>query len=176
MNKRLFLIGTTHTYQYGARNTWRKDAPCTQEAEAAFRVLLKESVTRVEAQGIAEEMNVQFLSEAGKFASVPQLIATELQLPHVFCEPDRCERKALGIAPEDHIRLLAQVNGASEENVERALAKQFQQRESVWVERVNGLGAWPVLFVCGADHVCSFSESLAQAGVECEILHADWQV
>ena len=175
MSRRLLLIGTSHTYQYGAGNAWSKKAPCTREAEEAFRQVMTAAAAKYGVRGIAEEMNEQGLAEAEKSASVPQLMARSLGLSHVFCEPDRRESVALGIEQENEIRVSAHLNGRSEEDVQIALREQFLKRESVWLQRVEELGAWPVLFICGANHVPSFSALLGQSGVSCEVLHADWQ-
>ncbi|OGB35391.1 MAG: hypothetical protein A3F78_13345 [Burkholderiales bacterium RIFCSPLOWO2_12_FULL_61_40] len=176
MNGCVFLIGTSHTYQYGAGNAWSKKAPCSPEADEAFRNVLMAAVSTHALRGIAEEMNEQFLAEAKVTASVPQLIAKQLGLPHAFCEPNRRERVALGIEQENEIRVSARLNGRSEEYVAKALKEQFEKRESVWLQRVERLNAWPVLFVCGANHVSSFSALLAREKVFCEVLHADWQI
>lgn len=174
MSKRLALIGTSHTYQYGAGNAWSKKAPCTREAEQAFRGVLSAAVVKHGVRCIAEEMNEQGLAEAEMPTSVPQLLAGSLGLPHLFCEPDRRERITLGIEQENEIRISAYLNGKSEEHVAIALKEQFLKRESVWLQRVEQLGTWPVLFICGANHVPSFSVLLERKGVECEVLYADW--
>ena len=175
MKKRLVLIGTSHTYQYGAGNAWSSKAPCTPEAEQAFRKMLTDIAVKHRVGGIAEEMNEDGLAEAEKLASVPQIIAGILGLPHIVCELNRQERVVLGIEQENEIRISAFLNGKSEEDVEVALKEQFLRRESVWLERVEALGTWPVLFICGANHVPSFSALLRQRGVDCEVLDADWQ-
>lgn len=174
MSKRLVLIGTSHTFQYGAGNAWSRKAPCTAEAEQAFRDVLVEAISRFCLRCVAEEMNEQCLAEAEKPASVPQLVARSLGLPHVLCEPNLGERMVLGIEPENAIRVSAFLNDKTEEDVVAALKEQFRKRESVWLQRVEHLGTWPVLFVCGANHVPSFSALLEQNGVGCEVLHADW--
>lgn len=175
MRKRLVLVGTSHTYQYGAGNAWSSKATCTPEAEQAFRKMLIDAAAKHGVGGIAEEMNEDGLAEAEKSASVQQLIAGILGLPHMFCELNRQERLVLGIEQENEIRISAFMNGKSLEDVEAALKEQFLRRESVWLQRVEALGAWPVLFICGANHVPSFSTLLRQRGVECEVLDADWQ-
>ena len=175
MNKRLVLIGTSHTYQYGAGNAWSSKAPCTPEDEQVFRKMLTDVAVKHRVGCIAEEMNEDGLAEAEKSASVPQIIAGILGLPHIFCELNRQERVALGIEQENDIRISAFLNGKSEGDVEAALKEQFHRRESVWLERVEALGTWPVLFICGANHVPSFTALLQQSGVECEVLYADWQ-
>lgn len=175
MKKRLLLIGTRHTYQYGAGNAWNSEAPCTPEDEHAFRQMLTDVVAEHNVCCIAEEMNEDGLAEANKIESVPQIIAGILGLPHVFCELNRRERVALGIRQENDIRIAAFFDEKSEEYVEAALKDQFHRRESVWLDRVEAIGTWPVLFICGANHVPSFAALLQEAGVECEVLYLNWK-
>ena len=124
---------------------------------------------------IAEEMNEDGLAEAKKSESVPQSIAGILGFPHVFCELNRQERLALGIKQENEIRISAFFNEKSEGYVEAALKDQFHRRESVWLDRIEAVGTWPVLFICGANHVLSFAALLQEAGVECEVLYPNWK-
>lgn len=175
MSKRLFLIGTSHTYQYGAAEAASKNASCSREAEKAFRQAIAAAVKEHSITSIAEELNMQALAEVERTASVPQLMAISLGLPHVYCEPDRHERVALGIEQENTIRVFAHLNRKSEEDVQVALMEQFLKRESVWRERIEKLDIWPVLFICGANHVSSFSSLIEQSGVSCEVIHSDWQ-
>jgi hypothetical protein len=175
MKKRLILIGTRHTYQYGAGNAWNSEAPCTPKNEQVFRTMLTDVAAKHRVGCIAEEMNEDGLAEAERSASVPQIIADILGLPHIFCELNRRERVILGVKQENDICISAFLNGKSEEDVEAALKEQFHIRESVWLDRVEALDTWPVLFICGANHVPSFTALLQESGVECEVLYANWQ-
>ena len=175
MKKRLVLIGTRHTYQYGAGNAWNSEAPCSPEDEQAFRQMLIDVAAKQHVLCIAEEMNEDGLAEANKIESVPQIIAGILGLPHVFCELNRKERVALGIKQENEIRISAFFNEKSEGYVEAALKDQFHRRESVWLDRIEAVGTWPVLFICGANHVLSFTALLQEAGVECEVPYPNWK-
>lgn len=174
MKKHLVLIGTKHTYQYGAGNAWHSKAPCTPEDEQAFREMLTDIAVKHRVRCIAEEMNEDGLADAKKSASVPQSIADTKGLPHIFCEPNRQERAILGIEQENDIRSSAFLSGKTEEEVETALKTQFHRRESIWLDRVEARGRWPVLFICGANHVQSFAKLLQENGVECEIPFTNW--
>jgi hypothetical protein len=176
VSKRLYLLGTSHKYQYGVGAQRGRIPPCTAAEEVTFSEFLRGAALQHRVSCIAEELNAQNLSEARKPKSTVQVVAENLDLPHVFCEPDRRERAALGIVGENEIRILALIDNRPEEYVTSALAEQFRKRESAWLQHVQKLGAWPVLFVCGADHVGSFPKLLAEAGLSCELLHPNWRV
>lgn len=175
MKKRIVLVGTRRTYQYGAGNAWNREAPCTPEDEQAFRQMLTDVATKQNVVCIAEEMNEDGLAEAKKSESVPQIIAGILDLPYVFCEPNRQERVDLGVTQENDIRIFAFMNEKTSEYVEAALKDQFHRRESFWLDRIEAIGTWPVLFICGANHVPSFTALLQETGVECEVLYHNWE-
>lgn len=168
------LIGTSHHYQYGV-GAKRGKAACTEAQEGAFREFIRSKALACHAEAIAEELNEEGLREAGKPVSVLQALAKELGLRHLFCEPDKTERAELGVAEEALIRSLAWMNDQSEAEVQAQLEKQFQIRETVWLQRLASLSVGPVLFVCGANHVSSFSARLAANGASVRVVHTDWQ-
>ena len=168
------LIGTSHHYQYGVGAKRGKTA-CTGAQEGAFREFVRSKALACHAKVIAEELNDDGLREAGKPVSVLQALANELGLRHLFCEPDRTERAKLGVAEETLIRMLALINDQLEAEVQAQMDEQFRIRETVWLQRLASLSVWPVLFVCGADHVSSFSARLAANGASVRIVQNDWQ-
>jgi hypothetical protein len=170
----LHMIGTSHHYQYGM-GAKRGEVACTEAQESAFRDFAHSSALACQVEAIAEELNEEGLREAGKPVSVLQSLANDLDLPHLFCEPDRSERDVLGAAEETLIRMQALMNVQSEEVVQAQLEEQFRIRETVWLQRLEGLSVWPVLFVCGANHVRSFSARLAAPGVSVKVVHPNWQ-
>lgn len=172
--RNVFLIGTSHTFQYGVGARWGK-VPCTPSQEHAFRELIRAAAISRGVRAIAEELNREGLAEVGKSVSVLESLAEELGLSHLFCEPNRSERAELGIEQENDIRISVFLTGGSDSEVESRIHDQFRKRETAWLQKLTELGNWPVLYVCGANHVSSFSALLAEAGVVCEVLHADWQ-
>ena len=171
---RVLLVGTSHTYQYGARAK-RASKPCTRQQEEAFRALIRSDIQIRGVSAIAEEFNSECLEEGQIDVSVLQSLAKELGVPHLFCELNRQEREALGIKQENDIRISNFFSGGSEADIQECLRKQFREREVVWLQRLRGFGHSPVLYVCGADHVRSFSALLSEAVIPVEVLHADWQ-
>ncbi len=165
--RKVFVLGTHHTYQYGVG--------CTQEKESAFRHLVRSAAQTLELGALAEELNEDGLSEHNVRRSVLQQEAAALGLPHCFCEPSRDERVALGVQQENDLRVQAWMNGWSETDIQRRMLDEFRKRETVWCDRLLKLDAWPVLMVCGANHVPSFSALLAERDMVGEVLERCWE-
>lgn len=170
---KVFLIGTQHTYQYGVGSTY--GGGCTQEEESDFRQLVESASRKFAVRGLAEELNEDGLSEHNVTRSVLQHQAGALGLPHCFCEPGRQERAALGIRQGNEVEVTGWINGWSEDEVKKRLLAEFRKRETVWCDRLSAFDKWPVLFVCGADHVDTFSSLLPERGLEVEVLETCWE-
>jgi len=48
-------------------------------------------------------------------------------------------------------------------------------REHYWLDRLFELACWPVLFVCGANHVDTFTAKAKARGRTVSVLHHDWE-
>lgn len=172
-SRKVFIIGTHHTYQYGVGSTYGDG--CTKEEEFAFRHLVESAAAKFAARALAEELNEDGLSEHNVTLSVLQLQAAALGLPHCFCEPGRAERAALGIQQGSEVEVTGWIRGWSQDEVKTHLLAQFHKRETVWCDRLLAFDKWPVLFVCGADHVDTFSSLLPERGMEAEVLETCWE-
>lgn len=171
--RKVFLIGTHHTYQYGVGSSY--GGGCTQEEESAFRRLVESTSRRLAVRGLAEELNEDGLSEHSVTQSVLQQQAAALGHPHCFCEPGRNERASLGIRQGNDVEVTGWFNGWSEDEVKKRLLAEFRKRETVWCDRLLAFDRWPVLFVCGADHVGTFSALLLERGLAVQVLEACWE-
>lgn len=171
--QKVFLIGTHHTYQYGVGSSY--DGGCTHEEESAFRHMVEGAARRFAFRGLAEELNEDGLSEHKVTRSVLQQQAAALGLPHCFCEPGRDERSALGIQQGSDVEITGWIRGWSKDELKQHLLAEFNKRETVWFDRLLGFDKWPILFVCGANHVPSFSSLLQERGVEVEVLETCWE-
>lgn len=85
------------------------------------------------------------------------------------------ERTALGIRQENDVRFQGWMLNWSDDEVARHLLGEFRKRETVWCDRLLSFDKWPVLFVCGANHVESFSSLLAERGLDVEVLESCWE-
>lgn len=171
--RKVLLIGTHHTYQYGVGS--RYGGGCTKDEEDAFRQLIGIAAQTSLARALAEELNEDGLAEYNVTRSVLQREAAALGLPHCFCEPGRDERDALGIQQGNEVEVTGWIKGWSEEEVKRRLLAEFRKRETVWCDRLLSLDTWPVLFVCGADHVSGFSSLLSERGLDAVVLETCWE-
>jgi hypothetical protein len=155
----VIVVGTSHTIQV---------------ADLDLKPFLKRLCQEFEVHAVAEEMNEEALAEKNCTVSIPMQVASELQMPHRFCDPNRAERAKLRIRQENDIRISAFPSTLPESEVATRLAESHANRERYWLEQLRSLDLWPVLFVCGADHVASFSHLLTQENIVVQIAAEDW--
>lgn len=157
----VIVVGTSHTIQI---------------ADPALKPFLESLCREFNVRAVAEEMNKEALAEKDCAASIPMLVAGALQMPHRFCDPNRAERSKLAIHQENEIRVRAWLANTTppESEVAARVMESYAKREKYWLEELRDLNLWPVLFICGADHVASFSHLLKQEGVVAHVAAEDW--
>src|SRR5206468_12782714 len=129
-------VGTSHSIQLGIG--------VSGEVTGKFRAFLERVCLTQGVCAVAEEMNAEALAERNCSSSIPQQLAASLNLQHRFCDPNRCERA---------IRAKALLSDLPEAEISSRVAESYQKREQYWLGHLRALNCWPVLFVCGADHV-----------------------
>ena len=170
----LYLVGTDHVFQFGAGAVYG-GSTCSHENEQAFFTALNGACTAHRIRAIAEELNDQALAEMGMTTSVPHKLAMSLGLTHIYCDPDREERGGLQIRADNAVIAFGQISGTSQEEIEREILVEWNKRELFWCKRVENLSLWPVLFICGASHIPTFSYLLKMRGLPHEVVFADWE-
>lgn len=155
----VIVVGTSHSIQ------------ATSEELKPF---LKSLCRKYKVRAMAEEMSAEALAERKCPASIPMQVADSLRVAHQFCDPTRSERVKLGIQQENDIRAQAFLSGEPEADIAKRLVESHAKRERYWLEQLRGLNLWPVLFVCGADHVASFCQLLRQEGISAHVAANDW--
>ena len=155
----VIVVGTSHTIQ---------------TTDLTLQPYLESLVQKFNIRAVAEEMNEMALAERNCTESIPRQVASVLQIPHRFCDPNRAERVQLGILQENDIRISAFPSSLPEAEVAKRVAESHAKRERYWLEQLRSLNLWPVLFVCGADHVTSFRQLLTAEGVAVHIAAEDW--
>ena len=157
----IVVVGTSHSIQ---------------TASLELKAFLESICKEVKICAIAEEMNKGALAERGYAESIPMQVANALQLPHRFCDPNREERARLDIGQENDIRAQAWLSRSklSESEITARVAESHAKRERYWLEQLRTLNLWPVLFICGADHVRTFCQLLKQQGISVQIEAEDW--
>lgn len=155
----VIVVGTSHTLQ---------------RTSMELNAFLKDLCEEFKARAIAEEMSEEALSQNGCGASIPMQVARASALKHRLCDPNNAERAKLGIRQEADIRAHALPATLPESEVATSLADSNAKREQYWLEQLRGLNEWPVLFVCGADHVASFCRLLKHEGIAPHVAAEDW--
>ncbi len=163
----VIVVGTSHSIQLGIKGA-------SGEVSEKFRALLENACHMHGVCAVAEEMNTEALAESNCSTSIPQRLATSLTLQHRFCDPNRSERANLGILQENDIRVSAFLSDLSEADITSRVAESHQKRELYWLGQLRALNCWPVLFVCGADHVVSFCAHLEREGIAKLVVAQDW--
>ncbi len=171
--KTIHLIGTSHRYQVRQSDA---DPPCE-----VFRSLVLTAVRAHAVSLIAEEMSLEAVQERGAKASVCREVADELQLPHCYCDANRAERAVLGAEDEQaiwHRLSFAAHRGITHAEIDQLAAPLIRashdKREYLWLQRLDREGRFPSLFVCGANHVDTFSALLERQGMRVNVLYRDW--
>jgi hypothetical protein len=148
LTKEIFIAGTSHErYQIRPRSG-------PQDGADAFKHYILQTIRTRAVQTIAEEMSVEALRGRG---TVGAEVANEEKLSHIFCDPTLSERQALGISkantPLDNLN-----------------------REKEWLHRLAQFCRYPVLFVCGANHVSSLAQLCRGEGLVATIVNCDFEV
>ena len=143
----IFIVGTGHQ----AYQTRPRCGP--QDGADAFKRHILQIVQTRPCKTIAEEMSTE---ASGGCRTVGFEVAKEENLSHILCDPTCSERQALGI---------------SKDNTPLDIAK----RENEWLRRLVYSGIYPVLFLCGAHHVCSFAQLCRDQGLEPTIVTRNFE-
>jgi len=161
--KSVVLIGTSHKYQRPAN-----------PAEQEFRNLLEQTCKAYEVRAIAEEMSDGALTQRGASQSLCEQIANAKGIAHRYCDPNNEQRQALGIRQENDIRYEAFRNDWDSDRLEQEIRATYAIRERYWLNQLLDLNCWPVLFVCGANHIKSFCNKLEANGLHADVVARDW--
>jgi hypothetical protein len=157
------LIGTDHDYQAFGR-------PGAADLEYEIERILN----AYNFAAVAEEMSREGLERRGATESVCKRVADKRSLRHRYCDPDRQTRSRLDIQDENLIRALGQMSGKSDQETDHQICEAHSQREQYWLDRLLELDLWPVLFVCGANHVDTFAAKAMACRRTVGVLHRDW--
>lgn len=169
MQHTLLIVGTDHRFQMGSSDF-------TDDQHIAFINFIQTEAVQHKASAICEENNIQALQEHSLTESTLEPLARQLGLAHKHCDPSHSERQVLGIRQENTIRLqgLLSKHLTTEEEVAKLLSKSHKLRETYWIQQIKELDKWPVLFVCGANHVTSLVELAQNNDLRPLILASDW--
>lgn len=113
-----------------------------------------------------------------KDKSIPQEVAKELPCKYLFCDPDSKQRDLLGIEDADRLDLDCFFEGITSDEAERRKNESWTKRESYWLEQLQkevSESEYPVLLICGAKHVDTFSKLLEENDFNVTCICKDWE-
>jgi hypothetical protein len=158
------IIGTHHPIQL--------EGNVEKSGQDEFVALIEQVVHLLGIELIAEEMSEEGLD--GTNCSTASKVALELGIEHLFCDPTTEERRALGIADVGRIKAFAAMGLRRAESASEQIKAAYSRREREWLRRIEEAKTWPVLFVCGADHVEPFRRLCSESGLKVQVLEGEW--
>ena len=167
MTRTVLVLGTDHRFQ-------RRSPEFTEAQHQRFAEFISATAREGRVVGLAEENSIEALAEAKVAQSTVEIMARELELNHRYCDPDMKTRAKLGMLQENQIRISAFPEKLAEAEVQRRLEESMRAREHYWLSELVTLNAWPVLFICGANHSLPFVELLRASNVDTILVAQDW--
>jgi hypothetical protein len=182
----IFVIGTSHVFQARTSRT-------TMATQESFKALVQDASTEHRVRLIAEEWSDEGLRIDGVAQTIcDEVSAEKLNSKSCYVDPNNDERRELGIEDVGHIErqilhsaIMQAPRGARREDISKQTARRtaadprvrasHEKRETEWIRRLKMQDVFPVLLVCGADHVHSFTDLAKRNGLTVTLLHADWQ-
>ena len=119
-----------------------------------FSFYLKRKAEQLRAKLIAEEWHEELLKENGIKSTIPQDVAQRLETDHIFCDPNKEERLQMGWKTK------------ADDN----------KREIFWLEKIKNKANENVIFICGADHLGTFSKLIRKLGYRVQTLSKRFDV
>ena len=127
-------------------------------------------------QAIAEELSQEALAKTWKCdKSLCHELAEAIGVSHQYCDLDTAQRSAAGVRAGQDVEIDGIYNRWSPEKIEEELRKSHSIRERHWKEELLSLDEWPVIFVCGAEHVLPFQRLLEENGLSVDVAAHDWE-
>jgi hypothetical protein len=114
-----------------------------------FVVYLETTARELSVTEIAEEFSEDALDKSKTTYCTAREVATKLCIAHRFCDPTTEERRQHAVISNS-------------------------QREKFWLTQISGSQEENILFICGDDHIESFSNRLTKAGYPNKILSRRW--
>jgi len=177
----VFIIGVDHLVQY--------NGPVPEYILEEFRAFLACKVRELNISLIAEEFNEEFLRDVlGATEDTAKTVADQTGAAHLYCDPDEREREMLGIPYyADVMDMVKKRRGITarfifddglRRCVERETAgetkKYWHIREKFWLGKIKESLDRNILFICGHEHVESFSWMLRENGAEVSVIDDFW--
>ena len=168
MHRALYIFGTSHEYQ-------RPDPNLSKSQVGAFEEKLRELCSELSICVLSEENNSEAQKEKELLESLPSQIAQSTGVIHLYCDPNRAQRKEAGIRQANDVRIAGFFDDLEEGEIAKQIDESYKLRERFWLTEIDKHGLWPALLVCGANHVSSLKEQADLMGFQAQVLSEDWQ-
>jgi len=119
-------------------------------------------------------MNVDALRLAKVEKSTVLEIAEELCLPHAYCDPDENERKSNDILGQQELEWHQWFNDLSDEEMKILKSEHDHKREKICLKKIKKIFVDPMFFICGIQHLESFSSLLRENGFNFDLIERQW--
>jgi hypothetical protein len=172
--KNLYIIGTSHHYQFGAGAGFG-DEYCSRTDENAFIEMLSNVVRKTNSNAIAEELNPQAVIDIPSSTPIIKNLTKQLGISHSYCDPDRNQRFELEIKDENEIRISLDLLSGHDTKIQELVNESYQRREDEWLKRLCKISASDIIFVCGANHINTFTPKAIKAGFLAKVVYDCWQ-
>ena len=142
----IYLIGINHKLQHEKIGLAEK-----QNVIREFLQYVESTAEQFQVTTIAEEWSEE-ASEINEVEfSTVQTLARKLGLKHILCDPTTEERMQNNIGKKD-----------------------FDRREEFWFKRLHRVLHENILFICGDQHLESFTRKLESKSISAEIVSSGW--
>lgn len=162
------LVGTSHKFMYfrgGAEDVVLKE----------FIDYLKDLCKAHSIQAIGEEASLEEVHNRKTEKSIAKSLADEIAIRHGYCDMNNAERAINGVIHMNTIKAQGWLSNSSEEQIAAEVRASHAIREREWLKRIIELDIWPVLFVCGAEHVPHIKKLILDNRIKAAIACNDWE-
>lgn len=170
MRECVLLIGTNHRHQI---------VGCPEGKSKKFAQFIRRVINERKIQALAEELNEEAFPKWLGYDSIARVVASELGIEHIYCDPTTSERVRLGIPTTDQITSNLGygkfLNASETKKLEDEAQMFWPQREFYWFSRIRSLGCNKTLFVLGSSHIQSFRKLLLAQNIRPIIIHENWK-
>lgn len=170
----VYLIGVKHELQHNGRCS-------VDNLNKEFVSYLEDAIKVHEIFLVAEEFSEEALKKSGATIGTVRDIANKLNIKHLFCDPNKDERKNVGIPCREEIKSTLNIRDpvikdSEEDNrIKKEQRKYHSIREKFWLSKIEGYLNETILFVCGTDHVKSFGALFTKKGYKSTVLIESWE-
>lgn len=169
MTIHVYIVGTAHQIQCG--NTKK----AAREKIVAFQKEISGICSQYKIRRVAEEMSIDGLDRQSVDKTTGNRVATDYGICHHYVDVSRSARAELSLDDALPAVALLNVDVPNKHRLIEGVQKfRHEFRERVWIARIISHNTWPVLFVCGSDHVIAVHELFRQLGMNSRILHSDF--